>query len=315
MRSKLPPIICLFCGFALLIYFFIPALEDMQEWVSNSTQVVGVFALAIGLASLVHMHGNKIKRQAPGWGFSIITLLCAVVVAVIGLVPKGCSVPLETSERVLVVETPLTNQVEQVQYVMFGYQPDVSYSNIIMNGKQTTWALRRNPLFDWVYNFMFFPLTATTFSLLAFYMITATYRAVRVKSWEAGILLFAAIVVLIGQVPVEEIPLIGNFIVNNTREILFISFDLVLILLALRAYFSFRYITLGVFVSLFILTNVLWFVTPSEITFENLKALILQYPNTAAKRGIIIGIALGGLATGVKIIFGIEKPYMGGRSS
>ena len=135
------------------------------------------------------------------------------------------------------------------------------------------------------------------------------------KSWEAGILLFAAIVVLIGQVPVEEIPLIGNFIVNNTREILFISFDLVLILLALRAYFSFRYIALGVFVSLFILTNVLWFVTPSEITFENLKALILQYPNTAAKRGIIIGIALGGLATGVKIIFGIEKPYMGGRSS
>ena len=152
MRSKLPPIICLFCGFALLIYFFIPALEDMQEWVSNSTQVVGVFALAIGLASLVHMHGNKIKRQAPGWGFSIITLLCAVVVAVIGLVPKGCSVPLETSERVLVAETPLTNQVEQVQYVMFGYQPDVTYSNIIMNGKQTTWALRRNPLFDGGYN-------------------------------------------------------------------------------------------------------------------------------------------------------------------
>lgn len=315
MRSKLPPIICLFCGFALLIYFFIPALEDMQEWVSNSTQVVGVFALAIGLASLVHMHGNKIKRQAPGWGFSIITLLCAVVVAVIGLVPKGCSVPLETSKMAIVTETPLTNQVEQVQYVMFGYQSDVSYTNIVLNGKQTTWALRRNPLFDWVYNFMFFPLTATTFSLLAFYMITATYRAVRVKSWEAGILLFAAIVVLIGQVPVEEVPLIGNFIVNNTREILFISFDLVLIILALRAYFSFRYIALGVFTSLFIITNVLWFFTPPEITFETLKALILQYPNTAAKRGIIIGIALGGLATGVKIIFGIEKPYMGGRSS
>ena len=315
MRSKLPPIICLVCGFVLLVYFFIPALEDMQEWVSNSMQVVGVFALAIGLASLVHMHGNKIKRQAPGWGFSVITLSCAVVVAIIGLVPKSVSVPTETSEIRIVAEAPLTNQAMKTQYVLFGYQPETSYTNMVFAGKQSVVGTRKIPFFDWIYNYMFFPLTATTFSLLAFYMITATYRAVRVKSWEAGILLFAAIIVLIGQVPVEEVPLIGRFIVNNTRTILFVSFDLILIIMALRAFFSFKYISCGVFIALFFASNFLWYITPPDITFESLKALILQYPNTAAKRGIIIGIALGGLATGVKIIFGIEKPYMGGRSS
>ena len=315
MRSKLPPIICLVCGFILLIYFFIPALKDMQEWVSNSMQVVGVFGLAIGLASLVHMHGNKIRRQAPGWGFSIITLTCAVIVACIGLMPKSYVVPTETGDFKIVAESPLTNQAMQTQYVLFGYQPETSYTNVVRDGKQWVLGTRKVPFFDWVYNYMFFPLTATTFSLLAFYMITATYRAVRVKSWEAGILLFAAIIVLIGQVPVEEVPLVGRFIVNNTRTILFVSFDLILIILALRAYFSFKYVSLGIFIALFIAANILWCYTPADISFESLKALILQYPNTAAKRGIIIGIALGGLATGVKIIFGIEKPYMGGRSS
>ncbi|NLF40125.1 hypothetical protein GX586_11815, partial [bacterium] len=47
-------------------------------------------------------------------------------------------------------------------------------------------------------------------------------------------------------------------------------------------------------------------------TFEWLKQIILDFPNTAAKRSIIIGVALGSLATSIKILAGIEKPYMGG---
>jgi hypothetical protein len=40
---------------------------------------------------------------------------------------------------------------------------------------------------------------------------------------------------------------------------------------------------------------------------------ILNVLNTAARRGIIIGISLGGIATSIKIIFGIERSYLGGR--
>jgi len=39
---------------------------------------------------------------------------------------------------------------------------------------------------------------------------------------------------------------------------------------------------------------------------------IMNVPNTAARRGIIIGISLGGIATSIKIIMGIERAYLGG---
>jgi len=273
MRNKLPPFICFVCGIAFLIQFFVPwdpVENDMMQWATNSIIVVGVFALAIGLASLVRLHGNKISRRSPGWGFSIVTLVCVVIVAVIGIVPAKYSPKTSTTTVAKRDIVGKTNLIFETSHSLFGYQPVAKITNtVIVAGSKVQAGTRSIPLFDWFYNYMFYPLGATTFSLLAFYMMSATYRAVRAKSWEAGLLLVAAIIVLLGQVPISQIPFIGKYI--SCGSIQGIS------------------------------------------TFDYLKGLILQYPNTAAKRGIIIGVSLGALATSVKIIFGIEKPYMGGK--
>lgn len=110
----------------------------------------------------------------------------------------------------------------------------------------------------WIFNNVQFPLQAATFSLLAFYVATAAYRAFRLRSLESMAFILAAIVVLLGQVPV------GRYV----GELL-----------------------------------------PAA------KDWILDVPGTAGVRGIIIGVALGTIATGVRILMGFDRPYGGAGSS
>lgn len=42
--------------------------------------------------------------------------------------------------------------------------------------------------------------------------------------------------------------------------------------------------------------------------------IIMEYPNLAAKRGILMGISLGMISQSLRILFGIERSYLGGTS-
>lgn len=114
---------------------------------------------------------------------------------------------------------------------------------------------QKGSMLMWMFENMQMPMSATMFSLLAFYMASAAYKAFRARSAEATVLLVAAIVVMLAQVP------------------------------------------LGVKISRHLPAISQW---------------ILDVPNLASKRGILLGVGLGSVATSLKILLGIERSYLGG---
>lgn len=57
--------------------------------------------------------------------------------------------------------------------------------------------------FLWIFNWINVPASSTVFSILAFYIASAAYRAFRARNVEAAVMLIAAIIVMIGRIPLE----------------------------------------------------------------------------------------------------------------
>ena len=109
--------------------------------------------------------------------------------------------------------------------------------------------------FQYLFDYILTPLSATMFALLAFYIASAAFRAFRVRNMGAALLLLAGALVMIGRVP------------------------------------------LGAAIS---------------PIFPKIADWIMTVPNTAGQRGMIIGAAMGVIAMGLRVIFGIERPYLRG---
>lgn len=87
------------------------------------------------------------------------------------------------------------------------------------------------------------PLSATMFSLLAFFIASAAYRAFRARNVEATLLLIAGILVMLGRVPLgsmisSQMPIIAEWIMNipqmAAKRALFIGVGLGSIAMSLR---------------------------------------------------------------------------------
>jgi hypothetical protein len=79
-------------------------------------------------------------------------------------------------------------------------------------------STKRGPLFQSLFNSVLLPVQSSMAALLAFYLASAAFRAFRVRSVDAAVLLVSAILVMIGRLDdgaFLKIPTISDWILNG----------------------------------------------------------------------------------------------------
>jgi len=227
MKNKLPLIITFCAGILILITEFIPRkpfssfADELLMWFL----IIAGFAIVLGLMSLLKMNLLKVYHKAENWQYSLVAIISFTVMFLAGLF-WGM----------------------QKQIGIFGHG---EFLNNILGVK----------LFDYIFNNVYQHLMASVFSLLAFFIASAAYRAFIARTFESTLLLSAAVIVMLGNTS------FGSTITASL---------------------------------------------PPYLQLQNIQGFIMDFPNTAAQRAILIGAGLGIIGSSLRIILGLERAWIGG---
>jgi len=112
-----------------------------------------------------------------------------------------------------------------------------------------------SPQYTWIYTAIVMPVSSTLYGMNAFFIASASYRAFKAKSWEALVLLVAAIFLLLKNAPIGGV------------------------------------------------------ISP---VLPQIGGIIWDFAGATGMRALLIGIGIGTLALGLRVIIGQEKTPLGG---
>ena len=251
MRMQLPIAVCFVMGVVMLAQYFVPHAwsQELNRRVYDWMLLIGVFALVLGVASLVKLHWQRAARREDDWKYSVVALVALFGMTTVGVI-EGHRQPAKQ-----IVKSKVTEYSAEASYTRSGLVVMLSAENIaaksILKGDRLrlptgedsfsegkiikkptdeaaaedappvvrvqvdkwrngnppvqgdSFAIRRPGLdvFLWLFENVQVPLDATMFSLLAFFIASAAFRAFRARNVEAALLLISACVVILGLTP------------------------------------------------------------------------------------------------------------------
>jgi len=217
----------------------------------NAQRIFLALALMLGIVNLFRINGRMVLRRRQGWWYAIAFFLGffamfgawalnyyqpGVETAAMPVVEPG-SPPtrMPATDAVLTVPPGTPLPVLTVQY---------------------------NGWYSVMFDGFFTGLSATMFSMLAFFIVSAAYRAFRVRSLEAILLLGSAIIMMLGLTPLGTALITGPIPADSP-----IAF----------------------------------------LKLERIAEWILLVLNGAAQRALLFGIAVGLMATSLRIWLSLER--------
>lgn len=164
MKKQIPLYFVFVSGIAMIIQYFIPSEESQWffSYANDWVMVVGIFALVLGIWSLLKSEFKKLKD--PKEAFYASVLLFGFFIMVF---------------------TGLTREAREA-----GGLHMTIFDNILI------------------------PIQATIFSLLAFYVASAAYRAFRARTILATILLLTAFIIMLRLIPLGPLSAINQTVVG-----------------------------------------------------------------------------------------------------
>src|SRR5215510_4886240 len=91
LRRQVPLFITLIMGLVFAAQYYVPH-PDSEQLLTLATkwlQIIGGFALVLGVTRLFHLHAVKIRRKEAGWGYSVVLYAGMLGTIAIGLVANG----------------------------------------------------------------------------------------------------------------------------------------------------------------------------------------------------------------------------------
>jgi hypothetical protein len=269
MKRQAPLILVFLFGFFMIWQYFVPhaSSEWIYEFLLDWIYIIGIIAMGLAVWSMFIVAVEKVRNRGHAWGYAYVSLAGLFAMMLFGFTARNGDswgwYFVFVATYLLTIFCIMQAMVVREKAQMYGLGAVLFLAATVLIGIfDNSWGFHfmtqeglRSFMFRHLFDYIMMPIMATVFSLLAFFIASAAYRAFRAHNLLATLLLLAALIVMLRFNPYLQ-PIMGDYMAR-------------------------------------------------------LSSWLMNVPNLAAQRAIIIGVGLGIVSTALKVILGIERGYMG----